>query len=91
MSSSPCWEQSHGEAYAIRCWYREMSTTMMTMADYLNVKERTLYRLVRDGNIPGFKIGGAKRFDRNDVDLWIQKQKDRGQKPVAEHCGEARK
>ncbi len=33
-------------------------------AKYLQIKERTLYRLVGDGEIPGIKVGGQWRFSR---------------------------
>jgi excisionase family DNA binding protein len=33
-------------------------------AEYLQIKERTLYRLVGDGEIPGIKVGGQWRFSR---------------------------
>ncbi|HUL20413.1 MAG TPA: helix-turn-helix domain-containing protein, partial [Thermodesulfobacteriota bacterium] len=31
-------------------------------ADYLSVHVRTIYRLVKNGEIPGCKIGGSWRF-----------------------------
>ncbi len=33
-------------------------------AKYLQIKERTLYRLVGDGEIPGIKVGGQWRFSK---------------------------
>jgi excisionase family DNA binding protein len=33
-------------------------------AKSLQIKERTLYRLVGDGEIPGIKVGGQWRFSR---------------------------
>jgi excisionase family DNA binding protein len=33
-------------------------------AEYLQIKERTLYRLVGDGEIPGIKVGGQWRFSK---------------------------
>ncbi len=33
-------------------------------AKYLQIKERTLYRLVGEGEIPGIKVGGQWRFSR---------------------------
>ena len=59
--------------------------TMAELAEYLNVRHRTLYRFVRDGEIPGFKIGGAWRFDRADIDHWIERQKVHGPELVAGH------
>jgi excisionase family DNA binding protein len=33
-------------------------------AEYLQIKERTLYRLVGVGEIPGIKVGGQWRFSK---------------------------
>ena len=33
-------------------------------AGYLQIKERTLYRLVGEGAIPGIKVGGQWRFSK---------------------------
>lgn len=37
-------------------------------AEYLQIKERTLYRLVGDGEIPGIKVGGQWRFSKKCLD-----------------------
>ena len=36
--------------------------TVREVAEYLKVKDRTIYRLVANGGIPGFKVGGSWRF-----------------------------
>lgn len=33
-------------------------------ANFLNIKKYTLYRLVKNGKVPGTKIGGQWRFSR---------------------------
>lgn len=33
--------------------------TVREVAEYLKVKDRTIYRLVANGEIPGFKVGGS--------------------------------
>jgi len=56
-----------------------MSTTAMTVqevAEYLNVDPKTVYRLVNRGELPGFKVGGSWRFQKDDLDEWIAKQKE---------------
>ncbi|MDO8957421.1 MAG: helix-turn-helix domain-containing protein [Deltaproteobacteria bacterium] len=40
-------------------------------ADYLNIHLRTIYRLVKNGKIPGRKIGGSWRFKRDVLDEWV--------------------
>jgi len=40
-------------------------------ADYLKVNVRTIYRLIKDGKIPGRKVGGSWRFKKDILDEWI--------------------
>jgi len=40
-------------------------------ARYLSVHVRTIYRLARDGEIPGRKVGGSWRFRRHTLDEWL--------------------
>lgn len=49
--------------------------TVKEVADYLQLTERTLYRLVQDGILPGFRVGGSWRFRLRDIDAWIEEQK----------------
>jgi excisionase family DNA binding protein len=42
------------------------------VADYLQLIERTFYRLTRDGTLPGFKVGNAWRFRLRDFNTWIE-------------------
>ena len=56
-----------------------MSMTAMTVqevAKYLNVDPKTVYRLVNRGELPGFKVGGSWRFQKDDLDDWIARQKE---------------
>lgn len=55
-----------------------MNTDVMTIrevAEYLKLTDKTAYRLVADGTLPGFKVGGAWRFRRGDIDAWIDARK----------------
>ena len=38
------------------------------MADYLNMKEQTVYRLVQQRKIPAIKIGGQWKAKKNHID-----------------------
>lgn len=49
--------------------------TVKQVADYLKLKEKTAYKLILEGKIPGFKVGGSWRFDKADIEEWIAKQK----------------
>jgi len=45
----------------------EKALTVKDVASYLNVDEKTIYRLVSRGSIPGFKVSGSRRFQMHDV------------------------
>ncbi len=44
--------------------------TVVELADYLRVHSSTIYRLIRRGSLPSFKVGSEVRFVRNDIDRW---------------------
>ena len=48
--------------------------TILEVANYLKVAERTVYRLAAAKKIPAFKVGGAWRFSRAEIDKWIKSQ-----------------
>ncbi|CCQ74236.1 helix-turn-helix domain-containing protein [Magnetospira sp. QH-2] len=48
--------------------------TIKEVAEYLKIKEKTAYRLVAEGKIPGFKVGGSWRFRRSEIEAWIDTQ-----------------
>jgi excisionase family DNA binding protein len=43
--------------------------------DYLKVNPRTIYRLIKAGEIPAIRIGRQWRFRRSDLDAWIDGQR----------------
>ncbi len=49
--------------------------TLKEVAAYLKLAEKTAYRLVSEGKLPGFKVGGSWRFKREDLEAWIEEQK----------------
>jgi excisionase family DNA binding protein len=49
--------------------------TVKEVSEYLKLTEKTAYRLAAEGKIPGFKVGGSWRFDKADIDKWIEEQK----------------
>jgi len=49
--------------------------TVRDVATCLNVNEKTVYRLAHRRALPAFKLAGAWRFKREDIDLWIERQK----------------
>jgi excisionase family DNA binding protein len=48
--------------------------TISEVSEYLKVTERTLYRLAHEGRLPAFRVGGAWRFRRADLERWIAGQ-----------------
>jgi excisionase family DNA binding protein len=49
--------------------------TVKEVASFLSVDEKTIYRLVQQGKLPGFKVAGAWRFQFDDIKGWISEQK----------------
>ena len=45
--------------------------TVRDLANFLNVDAKTIYRLAQKGELPGFKVAGAWRFQRTVIDAWI--------------------
>ena len=44
------------------------------VATYLDLTVSTVYRLVKRGAVPGFKVGGQWRFSRDKLEAWITEQ-----------------
>ncbi len=40
-------------------------------AKYLGLHLITIYRLIKKGKLPGFKVGGQWRFKKDILDAWI--------------------
>ena len=47
--------------------------TAKMIAGYLHCHLTTVYRLIKLGKIPYFKLGGDLRFERAVIDKWIEK------------------
>lgn len=45
--------------------------TLTELADYLQVAEKTILRMISRGEVPAIKIGNQWRFSRSMVDDWI--------------------
>lgn len=48
--------------------------TIRELASYLKIAEKTAYRFVSEGKIPGFKVGGSWRFRKSEIDQWTKEQ-----------------
>jgi len=40
-------------------------------AEYLKLNVRTIYRLAKNGDLPGRKVGRSLRFNKDAVDKWL--------------------
>jgi excisionase family DNA binding protein len=43
------------------------------VAEYLQLKESTIYSWAQDGKVPAIKIGRTWRFRRSDLDMWLER------------------
>ena len=50
--------------------------TVKDLAHYLKVHPSTLYRLLKAGQLPAFKVGSDWRFNVEEIDRWrIEREK----------------
>jgi len=52
--------------------------TSAEVAQYLQVNRSTLYKLIRRGQIPVFKIGADYRFNRDAIEKLITDREEKG-------------
>lgn len=57
--------------------------TLKEVAEYLKLAEKTAYRLVAEGRLPGFKVGGSWRFKQQDIEAWIEDQKNTSKEQIS--------
>jgi excisionase family DNA binding protein len=46
--------------------------TLQELSVYLKIAQSSLYKLVRQGGIPGKKVGKNWRFHKNAIDEWLR-------------------
>jgi excisionase family DNA binding protein len=49
--------------------------TLAEVAQLLKVADKTVYTMAQRGEVPAFKVRGQWRFKRDDLDQWIEQQK----------------
>jgi excisionase family DNA binding protein len=52
----------------------ERLLTVREVAEYMQMNERTILKLVNSGNLPGAKIASQWRFKRSVIDTWLEEQ-----------------
>jgi excisionase family DNA binding protein len=48
--------------------------TTRQLQDLLRVDRITIYRMLNDGRLRGFKVGGQWRFSQREIEAWLQEQ-----------------
>ena len=46
--------------------------TIEEVARYLRINVRSVYKLVREGKLPGVKVLNKWRFDREQIEAWVK-------------------
>jgi excisionase family DNA binding protein len=52
---------------------RSVESSVMTVAElstYLRIHRSTIYRLLKQGRLPAFRIGSDWRFNKEAIDAW---------------------
>lgn len=49
--------------------------TTRQLQELLRVDRITIYRMLNDGRLHGFKVGGQWRFSRQEIESWLQEQR----------------
>ncbi len=60
---------------------QETRPTIMTLdevARYLRLHKSTVYRMAREGRLPGNKVAGQRRFKKERLVDWFEKQEEVG-------------
>ncbi len=52
-----------------------LTFTLQEVAEHLKVSKITIYRLLKKGEIAGYKVGKVWRIDEKDLKAYIRKQK----------------
>jgi excisionase family DNA binding protein len=53
--------------------------TVRDLSDYLRVHPSTVYRLLKTGQLPAFKVGSDWRFNVEEIDRWrVDREKNPG-------------
>ena len=53
--------------------------TVKAVAEYLDVHPMTIYKYVKDGRIPAFKIGDSWRIRKDAMQKWIRESEGRNE------------
>ena len=52
--------------------------TVAELSEYLHIHRTTIYRMLREGRLPGFRIGSDWRFSLEAIEEWAREQMKTG-------------
>jgi excisionase family DNA binding protein len=53
---------------------RSKYLTVAELSEYLQIHRTTIYRMLRQGKLPGFRIGSDWRFSLDAIEQWQRDQ-----------------
>lgn len=56
--------------------------TIKELSEHLRVHPTTIYRLLRQGRLPGFRVGSNWRFNRAAIEQWERLQAAESPAPI---------
>lgn len=57
--------------------------TVEDLAEYLQLSTKTIYRMLRRGQLPCYRVGNQWRFRRETIDTWLEDERKTGEADVA--------
>lgn len=64
----------------------ESLLTVKQVADYLKIDKFTVYRLIMQGKLPAYKVGGQWRLNKKMLERWLRQNLNAGyQEPPPRH------
>jgi excisionase family DNA binding protein len=67
--------RTYGKIVPLNLPTDETFLTTEEVLEYLSVNLRTVYRLIKAGSIPAFRVGRQWRFRKRDLDRWLESQR----------------
>lgn len=58
---------------------RSQIMTLQEAAKYLGIHQVTLYRLIRESDIPAIRLRGQWRFKKDHLDAWLLRRTERAE------------
>lgn len=54
--------------------HSDVVLTIEELSAYLKISKTTLYKLAREGKLPGQKVGRHWRFRKEAIDRWLERE-----------------